>query len=287
MRLDGAPAMYLDTHLESTQRDRLRAAAPALAVQCLLALLVLRGLGVVTGIVPPEAMQLINVTPPPPPAPPPVIHVQERTAGGRPEGAAAPANREARPNEIIAPPPVLPPPKPMPVPPVAGTDLAPASGATPRAGPGTGAGGVGAGTGSGRFGNGPGRGGDGGGNGTGFGNGDGGGFSPPRRIRGRITDRDYPAAVGEAGVGGMVSVIYTIEPDGSADECRITRSSGNRSLDATTCRLIEERFRFEPSRDRQGRPVRSRMVQDHYWETQDEPPDAEEQPRRRRGFRLF
>ena len=279
--------MYLDTHLESNPSDRAKAAAPALAVHLLLALLILRGLGVATGLAPPEVMKLVNVTLPPP-APPPVIHpVEEHTAGGRREGAAAPANREARPNEIMAPPPVLPPPLPMPAPPVAGPDLAPASGAKPDPGPGTGAGGVGDGTGSGRFGNGPGRGGDGGGPGTGYGNGNGGGFSPPRRIRGRITDRDYPAAVGEAGIGGMVSVIYTIEPDGTADECRITHSSGNRSLDATTCRLIEERFRFEPSRDRQGRPVRSRMVQDHYWETQDLPPDPQEQPRRRRGFRLF
>jgi protein TonB len=268
--------MYLDTHLESNPRDRVRAAAPALAVHLLLALLILRGLGVATGLTPPEALKLVNLAPPPPPPPPVVQPVRERTAGGRREGAAAPANREARPNEIMAPPPILPPLTPLPVPPVAGTDLAPASGATPLPGPGTGAGGIGSGTGSGRF-----------GNGTGNGNGDGGGFSPPRRIRGRISDRDYPAAVGAAGIGGTVSVIYTIEPDGSADECRITRSSGNRSLDATTCRLIEERFRFEPSRDRQGRPVRSRMVQDHYWETQDLPPDPEEQPRRRRGFRRF
>lgn len=279
--------MYLDAHLESNPRDRVRAAAPALAVHLLLALLILRGLGVATGLAAPEAMKLVNLSPPPPPpAPPPVIRVQEHNAGGRREGAAAPANREARPNEIMAPPPVAPPPNPLPVPPVAGTDLAPASGAKPFPGPGTGAGGVGAGTGSGRFGNGPGRGGDGGGDGTGYGDGDGGGYSPPRRIRGRISDRDYPAAVGEAGIGGMVSVIYTIEPDGRADECRITRSSGNRALDATTCRLIEERFRFEPSRDRRGNPVRSRMVQDHYWETQDLPPDPEEPPRRRRGFRF-
>ncbi len=124
--------------------------------------------------------------------------------------------------------------------------------------------------------------------GTGSGDGDGGGFSPPRRIRGRISDRDYPRAAGEAGVGGMVSVIYTIEPDGRATNCRITHSSGNTPLDTTTCRLIEERFRFDPSGDRRGNPVRSRMVQDHYWEMEDLPPDPrEEQPRRRRGFRLF
>ena len=268
--------MYLD----SPPRDRVRAAAPALIVQALLAFAILRGLGVLPAFVPPEVMQLVNVTPPP--APPPEVHpVRAPDRASRREGAAAPPGLESRPSEIVAPPPVLPPPPALPAAPVAGPGSASTSGATPLPGPGTGAAGVGNGTGSGRFGNGPGNGLDGNGDGRG------GGYSPPRRISGRITDRDYPAAVGAAGVGGMVSVIYTIEPDGSADECRITHSSGNRSLDATTCRLIEQRFRFEPSRDRQGRPVRSRMVQDHYWETQDEPPDPEEQPRRRRGFHLF
>ena len=271
-------------YLQSNPHDRVRAAAPALAVHVLLALLILRGLGVSTTLVPPEALKLIDVTPPEPPPAPIVRPVRERTEGGRREGAAAPANREARPNEVMAPVPPIPMPVP-PAPPVASQDMAPASGATPLAGPGTGAGGIGSGTGSGRFGDGPGRGGR--GNGPGYGDGDGGGYSPPRRIRGRITDRDYPAAVGEGGVGGLVSVIYTIEPDGRATECRITRSSGNRTLDATTCRLIEERFRFEPSRDRNRRPVRSRMVQDHYWEVEDLPPDPEERPRRRRGFRIF
>jgi protein TonB len=272
--------MYLDTN----PRDRLRAAAPALIVHALIALLLLRGLAVATGLVPPEALQLVDIRLPEPPAPV-VRPVAERSEGGRREGAAAPANREARPNEVAAPPVI--PLTPLAAPPVAGPDMAPASGATPLPGPGTGAGGAGSGTGSGRFGDGPGRGGDGGGNGTGYGNGDGGGFSPPRRIRGRISDRDYPREAGEAGVGGMVSVIYAIEPDGRATDCRITRSSGSRALDLTTCRLIEERFRFEPSRDRRGNPVRSRMVQDHYWEMENLPPDPREEPQRRRRFRLF
>lgn len=271
-------------YLQATPQDRLRAAAPALAVHVLLALLLIRGLIVAPGLGPPDALQTIDLNLPPPPPPPVVRPVQERTEGGRREGAAAPANREARPNEITAPPPVLPPINPITASPVASPGLAPTSGATPFPGPGTGAGGTGSGTGSGRFGDGPGRGGN--GDGDGIGDGNGGGFSRPRRIRGRITDRDYPRAVGDNGIGGMVSVIYTIEPDGRATECRVTRSSGNGQLDATTCRLIEERFRFEPSRDRNRRPVRSRMVQDHYWEVEDLPPDPQEPPRRRR-FRLF
>jgi protein TonB len=266
-------------YLESNPRDRIRAAAPALVVHALLALLILRGLGVAPGLAPPEALHLVNVSPAPPPAPV-VRPVRAPNRASRREGAAAPPALEARPTEITAPPPVLPPLPVIAAAPVAGPGSAPASGATPFPGPGTGAAGIGNGTGSGRFGNGPGNGLDGDGDGEG-------GYSPPRRIRGRITDHDYPAEAGDVGIGGIVSVIYTIEPDGRATECRITHSSGSSALDATTCRLIEARFRFEPSRDRSGRPVRSRMVQDHYWEVEDLPPDPNDRPQRRRRFRLF
>ena len=264
-------------YLESQPLDRIRAAAPALAVHVLLALLILRGLGVAPDLVPTETLQLVDIAPPEPPAPV-VRQVRAPDRSSRREGAAAPPGLESRPTEVVAPPHMLPLPA-IPAAPVAGLGFNPTSGATPLPGPGTGAGGVGTGTGSGRYGDGPGSGLDGDGDSDG-------GFSPPRRIRGRITDRDYPAAVGEGGIGGLVSVIYAIETDGRATDCRITRSSGNAALDATTCRLIEQRFRFEPSRDRRGRPVRSRMVQDHYWEVEDLPPDSEERPRRRR-FRVF
>lgn len=268
--------------IEATPRDRIRATAPVLAVHALLALLLLKGLQLTLGPAPPETLRLVDVPPEPPV--PLVRLAPERSEGGRREGAAAPAAREARPSPLAAPEPVLPPPPDIRAAPVAGQDAAPASGARPVDGPGTGAGGIGTGTGSGRFGDGPGRGGDGGGDGTGYGDGD--GVTPPRRISGRIRDRDYPRGAGDAGVGGMVSVIYTVEADGSATECRVTRSSGSRDLDLTTCRLIEQRFRFEPSRDRRGRPVRSRIVQDHYWEVEDLPPDPNPPPRRRR-FRIF
>ena len=79
-----------------------------------------------------------------------------------------------------------------------------------------------------------------------------------------------------------MSVSYTAETDGRATNCRITDSSGSPELDDTTCRLIEQRFRFRPSQDRNGRPVRSRIVQDHYWETRDDPRVDEPPVRRRR-----
>jgi periplasmic protein TonB len=255
-------------------RDRLKAGLPTLAIHLLLVLALLAGLGAGPAALRPEAIRLIGLAPPPPPAvetvPPPV-----RERSRRPEGAASPPNLESRRTDIVAPEPVLPPPpQPVIAASIADTGADRSAGAAALPGPGTGSGGIGNGTGSGGRGNGPGGGGD--------GDGDGGGLTPPRRIRGEIRDRDYPRGAGAAGIGGMVSVIYAVEPDGRATHCEITRSSGSPELDATTCRLIEQRFRFRPSQDRGGRPVRSRIVQDHYWETHDEAPVHEPPVRRRR-----
>jgi protein TonB len=264
------------TAMQNTARDRVRAGVPVLIVHVLLAFAFLRSLGL--ELPPPRLalMQLIDLAPPPPPPP---VHATPATRerSRRAEGAASPPNLESRRTEIVAPPPVLPPPPNIITASTPDVGADPSAGAANVPGPGTGSGGQGNGTGSGRWGNGPGGGGD--------GDGDGGGFTRPRHIRGRITDRDYPRAAGEDGAGGTVSVIYTVETDGRATHCMITNSSGNAELDDTTCRLIEQRFRFRPSLDPFGRPVRSRIVQDHSWETQDEEPRDE--PPARRRFRPF
>jgi len=254
-----------------TYRTRLSAGLPTLFLHLLIGLVLLTSLGGAPGPPRPDSFTLLDLTPPPPP--PVVARLPERERSRRPEGAASPPNLESRRTDVVAPEPVLPPPpQPVIVAPVAGTGADRSAGSANVPGPGTGSGGVGIGTGSGGRGNGPGGGGD----------GDGGGLTPPRRIRGEISDRDYPRGAGEAGIGGRVSVIYTVEADGRATHCAITDSSGSAELDAVTCRLIEQRFRFRPSRDRNGRPVRSRIVQDHYWETHDEAPVHEPPVRRRR-----
>ncbi|MEG8053304.1 TonB family protein [Sphingomonas aerolata] len=63
----------------------------------------------------------------------------------------------------------------------------------------------------------------------------------------------------------MVGVRYTVETTGRVTGCSITRSSGNAVLDATTCRLIELRFRYRPWLDAAGRPVRSTVVHNQEW----------------------
>jgi protein TonB len=142
--------------------------------------------------------------------------------------------------------------------PIAGLGSAASAGAAPVPGPGTGSGGAGNGTGSGSGGNGPGGG--------------GGGGSPPEWLKGRIRDRDYPRSASEAGIGGTAEVTFRVDPDGRARDCWISSTSGHRDLDVTTCRLIEERFRYRPARDRGGRPVSAWLVEIHEWVIDPVPP---------------
>lgn len=242
-------------------RARIEAGAAALLVHALIGAALIRGLGVPVSRVVEQTLDVFDVAPPPPPEPEPVRPPPPRAAEPSPkqrrspgrEGAASPPNLRSQATQIVAPPPVvrLPIPPPITAAPVAGVGSGASQGAADVRGPGFGAGGYGDGRGSG-----------------GYGDGDGGGGgreSPPRHLRGRMSDADYPRAALEMGAGGTVSVRFTVNLEGRAVNCRITESSGNRELDINTCRLIERRYRFEPSRDWRGRPVLADIVEDHTW----------------------
>lgn len=260
----------------NSNRDRVGAALPAALVHGLLLYLLLAGLGVEAPSALREPLQLFEIAPPAPEPeaePPPdaaEIRVELRApAAPREAGAAAPPNLRSRATEIVAPEPIvpLPPVSPVVTAPVAGPGADASSGNADIPGPGLGSGG---------FGDGRGRGGRGDGGGGG-----GGGGRPPRHLSGSLSNADYPSGLGEAGIGGTVSVLYAVEVDGRVGDCRIVRSSGSRALDETTCRLIERRFRFAPARDRDGRPVRSRIEENHSWIVE----DVDLPPRRGRGRR--
>lgn len=227
--------------------DRLRGAIGALLVQGVLALLLLSGLTVKRIAVEPPATQLLAFTVSP--APPPALRpIPSPARHRRPEGAAAPPNLRSRATEVTSP---MPAPIPVPqivVAPIAATGSEASSGNAPVAGPGTGAGGQGNGTGSG-----------------GAGNGDGDGGTPLEWLRGEIRDSDYPRAALSAGASGTVHLRFTVGVKGRVTDCTVTRSSGNRDLDETTCRLIRERFRYRPSRDAQGRPYPDVVTGEHEW----------------------
>ncbi|VWX53967.1 energy transducer TonB [Novosphingobium sp. 9U] len=151
------------------------------------------------------------------------------------------------------PPPIIAAPKP-------GIGNAANTGASDRVGPGQGAGGIGDGTGGG---------GDGG---DGHGMDD--AVTRPVQTRGKLYWSDLPKSLREAHQGGELELRYVVNVDGRVSDCHVTQSSGSPQLDAQTCRLITERFRFRPSRDASGRPVSSGIIERHGWEPR--PEDATE-----------
>lgn len=104
----------------------------------------------------------------------------------------------------------------------------------------------------------------GGAGGAGYGAGDGGG-TDLEQIAGEITPRDYPRQLANAGVGGTVGVSFRVEATGLVSRCTVTQSSGVPELDALTCRLIIQRFRYRPSTDRYGRPIADTVEGEHEW----------------------
>ncbi|MCW3796567.1 TonB family protein [Sphingomonas sp. BN140010] len=64
---------------------------------------------------------------------------------------------------------------------------------------------------------------------------------------------------------GTVGVRLAVGPNGRATGCQVTRSSGNGGLDATTCRLLQQRLQFSPARDRDGNPTTTVVESTHVW----------------------
>lgn len=226
-----------------SRKQRIVAAGGALAAVALV------GAGLVGGL-DFRAVRTVSETisaialPAPRSGPPPV-----EASGDAAAGKAAPPAEVAKAAPIAAPKAKLP----LPDPPTMaaaptprdGTDAS--AGAAQSPGPGSGAGGSGSGTGSG-----------------GAGEGTGGGTRPVF-LSGRIRDSDYPKAASRAKAGGEVETRFTVQPTGRVTGCRVTRSSGDASLDSTTCRLIEERFRFKPATNAAGVPVASQYGWRQSW----------------------
>ena len=224
-------------------RDRIKAAAGVVLLHALLGYALVATLGIQVPAAVRNELKLFQITPEPPPEPAakPAPH---RSAGERREDAPSPPDLEAEPTQVVAPPiPIVPPL--IVAAPAPGLGGDPSAGAADVSGPGTGGGGEGSGRGGG-----------------GDGDGD---YTPPERIRGRLKDSDYPRAAGETAIGKTMTVRFTVAPNGRATDCLVTQSSGNAILDDATCRAIERRYRYEPSKDAEGTAVPSTVVEDHTW----------------------
>ena len=217
-------------------RERFYALAAVVAVQLCLGFALLTGLRVDIRRSSETVLQLIAVTlskPPPPPLvqPPPASKPRPQSA---PKAAPDKSGGSPGPQPAHAPPVVAL--KPSAAPSGGG------SGTGPAIGSGAG-GGVG---------------------GNGYGAGEGGG-TDLEQIAGEITPRDYPRNLRERGIGGVVGISFRVEPSGLVSRCTVTQSSGVPELDALTCRLIVQRFRYRPSTDRYGRPIADTVDGEHEW----------------------
>jgi protein TonB len=236
--------------------ERLKGLIGAALVQTAILYLLIAGLVVKMPAIGDVRNDLFAFVPPPPP-PAEKIETQPRPSH-KTEGKAAPPNIKSRATEVTAPPvpppPVPPPPLPAALKPFQGNQST--QGAAPVAGPGTGAGGIGNGTGSG---------GEGDGDGDGYGR-----ETPPRFKSGRMKRSDVPEDIWlRIAPEKTVGVRYFVNVDGSVSGCQVTRSSGIPVLDDITCRLMEQRYRYRPSLDEDGHPVRSIVY--HNWTWQEDP----------------
>jgi protein TonB len=231
------------------RRERAGAAASVLLLHALIAYALVTGLAVEAVREASERLKVFSVAPDPPPPPEPLA-VPAPVRIPEPEGAAAPPSLRSRPSPVVAPreaprSPVRAAPEPKPLP----TGSAPDSGASATPGAGSGAGGEGSGAGAGR-----------GGSGTG-----GGGLaSRAQRIAGSFDYSDHPDR-GRTDRVETVGVRFLVDANGRVRDCSVTRSSGNPRVDATTCRLIEQRFRYRPATDAAGEPAPSVVTTVFSW----------------------
>jgi len=226
--------------------ERLTALAAVSIVQLGLVLALLSGFRVQISRPADVVERLIEVAlpkPPPPPVPIPQPQLQTRPKTAR-QFQSAPKAEPDKLGGSPGPSPASALPSITPV--VAVNPTAPPSGGGTGAGPALGSG-AGGGTGGAGYG----------------GSGDGG--TDLEQIAGAILPSDYPRRLRENGIGGRVEFAFTVGTNGRVIRCTITRSSGVPELDALTCRLVQQRFRYRPSTDRYGRPISDEVEGEHIW----------------------
>ena len=72
---------------------------------------------------------------------------------------------------------------------------------------------------------------------------------------GWLSDRDYRTGWIRRELTGTASFRLDIARTGQVTGCQITRSTGHAELDEATCKLVQQRAKFEPARGSNGEPV--------------------------------
>ncbi|QNM82657.1 TonB family protein [Sphingomonas sabuli] len=92
---------------------------------------------------------------------------------------------------------------------------------------------------------------------------------PPRSASGDLQNLfrgdDYPEGAARDNEQGSVTVRLTVATTGRVSDCAVSSSSGSRSLDTATCRVLRSRARFTPARDSSGNPTTDNVTQRIRW----------------------
>jgi protein TonB len=80
-----------------------------------------------------------------------------------------------------------------------------------------------------------------------------------------IRSSDYPDAAIQREEQGTVGVSLQIGTTGRVTGCSVTSSSGSRTLDQTTCRVLQSRAKFTPAQDGNGNPTTGTFSQRITW----------------------
>jgi TonB family protein len=77
---------------------------------------------------------------------------------------------------------------------------------------------------------------------------------------------DYPTEALRAEHRGRAVALLAVSAGGSVSSCRIVESSGAPTLDTETCRIAQQRLRFDPALDAAGKPVASQYLLPVRWQ---------------------
>ena len=87
-------------------------------------------------------------------------------------------------------------------------------------------------------------------------------------LQGLFSSDDYPQDALRDEATGTTTVSLSIGTDGRVTGCNVTSSSGSRSLDNATCRVLRSRARFTPARLSNGQPTTDTYTQRITWRLQ-------------------
>lgn len=85
-------------------------------------------------------------------------------------------------------------------------------------------------------------------------------------LQGLISGDDYPQDALRNEETGSTTVRLEIGTTGRVTGCSVVSSSGSRSLDSATCRLLTSRARFSPAKLSNGQPTTDEFVQRITWQ---------------------